>query len=175
MYDLKTVAKLRLLAVLLVGLPSSVNAQSVGRPAQVSGASSVGMAKSASAFSSSNSSSSGDTYVPIHVDSLVNNSSLNINPEVANSNSANFTANIGNTGDISVQTNIDDSKSVSAASNLSVTETINGTNIAYGLNGANVLNVIDNSAANVPSTVGPDVSAIDNVVNEALWVSQQGN
>jgi hypothetical protein len=172
MYNLKTLSVVRILAFVLVSLPSAVNAQSVGRPAQVSDANyNIASAKSVGSVSSSGS----NTYAPNQVDSLVNNSALNITPEVANSNSTNFTANIGNTGNVSVQTNIDDSKSVSASSNLNVTETINGSNIAYGLNGANVLNVIDSSGSNVPSTAGPDATAIDNVVNEALWVSQQGN
>src|SRR5579863_179303 len=59
-------------------------------------------------------------------------------------NSLNLGSGLGGSSTINVQTNIDNSKTIDASSNIDVNTTINGSDIAYGLNGANVLNVIDN-------------------------------
>jgi hypothetical protein len=61
-----------------------------------------------------------------------------------------------------VQTNIDNSRSIDSSSNISVNTTINGSNIGYGLDGANVLNVIDattSADASVKASIAANADA----------------
>ena len=93
---------------------------------------------------------SANGYAPAGVGNLVDNSAMTFAPGAGGS--ANLSGTM--TGSINVQTNIDNSKSIDSSSNISVTETINGANIGYGLDGANVLNVIDQNASDAASIQG---------------------
>ena len=76
------------------------------------------------------------------------------------------------TGNINVQTNIDNTKVIDSSSNVSVNETINGSNVAYGLNGADALTVINNNTAYDASVSGMFTGTAENLENEALTVAQ---
>ena len=90
---------------------------------------------------------SANSYAPAGIGNLVDNSSMTFAPGAGGS--ANLSGTM--TGSINVQTNIDNSKSIDSSSNISVTKTINGANVGYGLDGGNVLNVIDQNASDAAS------------------------
>jgi hypothetical protein len=111
-----------------------------------------------------------NTYAPVGVGNMIDNSSMNLAPSGGSNVSLS-----GSTGTINVQTNIDNSKSIDSSSNISVNETINGSNVGYGLDGSNVLNVIDdtNSAdANVSASVKANAAS---AMAEALLAAELQN
>ena len=101
-------------------------------------------------------------YAPVGVGNMINNSPMNFAPN--GSSNVNIS---GSTGTINVQTNIDNSKTIDSSSNISVTETINGSYIGYGLGGSGVLNVIDQTAST-------DASVSDGVKTNATTAVDAG-
>lgn len=77
----------------------------------------------------------------------------------------------GMTGNVHVQTNIDNTKVINSSSNVSVNTTINGSNVAYGLDGANALNVINNNSSYDASVSAMFTGTAENLENEALAVA----
>jgi len=138
----------------------------VGRSVQVAPVpemnSGSGMTGSANAASSSLS-----VYTPVSVGNVFNSSSSIAAPGVGTR--VNSSSNILNGNNVNVQTNIDDSKTIN------VTETINGSVVDYGLNGANAMNVID-SANDFATAVNSDsLTNADDAVTEALLIASLQN
>jgi hypothetical protein len=83
---------------------------------------------------------------------------------------------------INVQANIDNSRTIDASSNINVTDTVNGSNVSYGGNGAsinwpqtNVLGVIDGMAAfnaGISANNGPNWTAVNDALETATFLSQ---
>ena len=86
---------------------------------------------------------------------------------------------------INVQANIDNSRAIDASSNINVTDTVNGSNVAYGGNGAsvdwpqgNALAVIDGVAqfnSGISANNGPNWTAVTDALETANFLSQQQN
>jgi hypothetical protein len=84
---------------------------------------------------------------------------------------------------LNVQTNIDNTKTIDSSSDITVTDTVNGSNVAYGGNGANlpqtnVLGVIDSVAnfnASISANNGLNVTAVTDALDTASFLSAQGN
>jgi hypothetical protein len=84
---------------------------------------------------------------------------------------------------INVQTNIDNSRTIDASSNIVVNDTVNGSNVTYGGNGAslswpqeNALGVINGMAqfnAGVSANSGPNLTAVTDALETATFLSQQ--
>jgi hypothetical protein len=87
---------------------------------------------------------------------------------------------------ISLQSNIDSSRYINSSSNVTVNDTVNGSNVSYGGNGAslnwpqsNALNVIDGMASynsGVSANSGPNMTAVNDALDVASFLqSQQDN
>jgi hypothetical protein len=153
MCNFKTLAAVGLLAIAFSGLSTAANAADAGRSAQGPQIySNAGVPQSANMYTAG-------------VGSMVNNSSMNMAPGAVSS--VNLS---GVTGNLNVQTNIDNSRSIDSSSNISVNTTINGSNIGYGLDGANVLNVID-AATSADATVKANIAANADAANASAGIN----
>jgi hypothetical protein len=132
MCKFKTLSAVRLIAIAFSALPLMATAASAGHSVQTP-QTYYGVTASAN-FAAPQ---SANIYAPAGAGNMIGNSSANL---ASGSSDVNLS---GLTGGVNVQTNIDNSKSIDSSSNISVNETINGASVAYGLDGANVLNVID--------------------------------
>lgn len=84
---------------------------------------------------------------------------------------------------INVQTNVDNTRTIDASSNINVTDTVNGSNVSYGGNGAsinwpqaNALAVIDGVAsfnAGISANNGPNWTAVSDALQTATFLNQQ--
>jgi hypothetical protein len=96
---------------------------------------------------------------------------------------ADVAAGITSPNAIAVQTNIDNSRTIDASSNINVTDTVNGSNVSYGGNGAsinwpqaNALAVIDGVAsfdAGISANNGPNWTAVNDALQTATFLNQQ--
>ena len=161
MYKFKT-RFAQLLALALAALPLAATAASAGHAVQAA-QSYYGAGPSMSAAASQGA----NLYAPSGIGNITNNTSMNYAPGSGGSTSFS-----GMTGNINVQTNIDNTKVIDSSSNVSVNETINGSNVAYGLNGADALTVINNNTAYDASVSGMFTGTAENLENEALTVAQ---
>ena len=159
MCKFKTLPAVGLLAMALCGLSVAANAADAGRSLQAPQA--VGAGISANAAVPQNASMVG----PAGVGNMFNNSSMNIAPGAVSP--VNLSGSLGN---INVQTNIDNSRSIDSSSNISVNTTINGSNIGYGLDGANVLNVID-ATTSADASVKASIAANADAANSSNSVN----
>jgi hypothetical protein len=150
MHQFKTVSAI--LAIAFAAVPLAANAAGAGYSVQTpqsyygAGSGNAGVPQGA------------NIYAPVGVGNMVSNPSMSF--AISGGNAVNLSG-VGS-GNINVQTNIDNTKTIDSSSNISVNETINGSNVAYGLDGANTLNVIDNamsSDANVEANVKMNADA----------------
>jgi hypothetical protein len=157
MFRNKTISAVRL-ALALAALPLVATAASAGsvQSAQIYYGSGV-----------SAGSPSPSLYAPTGVGNLNNNVQTNYAP--GNGGSQNFS---GMTGGVNVQTNINNTKVINSSSNVSVNETINGSSVAYGLDGANALNVIDNANSEGANMHAQYTDQASQMESEALYVAQ---
>jgi hypothetical protein len=159
MYKFKTLSAARLVVLAFAALPVSANAAGVGHSVQTPQAYYGGGANAAAAQGA-------NLYAPSGIGNIANNASMNFAP--GGGGSASFS---GMTGNVNVQTNIDNTKVINSSSNVSVNETINGSNVAYGLDGANALNVINNNSSYDASVSAMFTGTAENLENEALAVA----
>jgi hypothetical protein len=162
MCKFKTVAAARLVALALCALPISANAAGAGHGVQAA-QTYYGAGPGINAAASQGA----DLYAPSGIGNITNNASMNFTPGGGGSTSFS-----GMTGNVNVQTNIDNSKVINSTSNVSVNETINGSNVAYGLDGANALTVINNNSSYDADVSGMFTGTAENLENEALAVAQ---
>ena len=160
MYKFKTPSAALVLA--LAALPLAATTASAGHSVQAA-QSYYGAGPSMSAAASQGA----NLYAPSGIGNITNNASMSYAPGSGGSTSFS-----GMTGNINVQTNIDNTKVIDSSSNVSVNETINGSNVAYGLDGANSLTVINNNTAYDASVSGMFTGTAENLENEALSVAQ---
>jgi hypothetical protein len=156
----KTIPAIRL-AMALAALPLAATAASAGHVQSAQSYYGAGPSIGTAASQGAN------LYAPGGIGNLTSNTQMNYNPGAGGS--AGFS---GLTGGVNVQTNIDNSKQINSTSNVSVNETINGSNVAYGLNGADALNVINNAnsdAANAHAQIADPAGQLE---SEALAVAQ---
>ncbi len=158
MYKFKT----RSAALALAALPLAATAASAGQFVQAAQAYyGAGPSTNAAASQGAN------LYGPAGIGNITNNASMNFAP--GNGGSTSFS---GMTGNVNVQTNIDNTRVINSSSNVSVNETINGSNVAYGLNGADALTVINNNSSYDAGVSAMFVGTAENLENEALAVAQ---
>jgi hypothetical protein len=149
MYKFKTV--LIGLAIAFAPLPLAANAAGYG----------AGSSSGASLSQGAN------AYGPASPGNIMSNATTNFAP--GNGGSTSFS---GMTGNVHVQTNINNTKVINSSSNVSVTQTINGSNVAYGLDGAQALNVIDSNSAEDAGISAMYTGNALNMESEALAVAQ---
>jgi hypothetical protein len=106
-------------------------------------------------------------YGPASPGNIMNNISQNFAP--GGGGGASFS---GLTGNVRVQTNINNTRVIDSSSNINVNQTINGSNVAYGLNGAEALNVIDNTSADDASVSAIYTGTAMDLESQALAVAQ---
>jgi hypothetical protein len=106
-------------------------------------------------------------YGPASPGNIMNNTSPNFAPGGGGGGSFS-----GLTGNVSVQTNINNTRVIDSSSNINVNQTINGSNVAYGLNGAEALNVIDNTNAEDASVSAVYTGTAMDLESQALAVAQ---
>jgi hypothetical protein len=119
------------------------------------------------ATSSTNAAAGANLYGPAGAGNMINNASTNFAPGGGGSTSFS-----GMTGNVSVQTNINNTKVIDSSSNVSVNETINGSNVAYGLNGGDALNVITNNSSYDASVGAMFTDTANQLESDALAVAQ---
>jgi hypothetical protein len=160
MFKFKTVSAARI-ALAFVALPLAATAASAGHVQ--SGQSYYGAGPSIGAAASQGA----NIYAPSGIGNITNNTQMNFAP--GGGGSTGFS---GMTGNVNVQTNIDNTKVINSSSNVSVTQTINGSNVAYGLNGADALDVINNATSDAASVHAQYVGTASQIESEALSVAQ---
>lgn len=165
MFKNKTLSAIRLVlalgALALGALPLATTAALAG-PVQSAqtyygAGSSIGAAASQGA----------NLYAPGGIGNITNNVQMNYAPGAGGS--AGFS---GMTGNVNVQTNIDNTKVINSSSNVSVNTTINGSNVAYGLDGANALDVITNANSDAAAVHAQYTNQANDIESEALAVAQ---
>lgn len=162
MSKFKTVSAAGLVALAFCAMPMAANAAGAGHGVQAAQAY-YGAGPGINAAASQGA----DLYAPSGIGNITNNASMNFAP--GGGGSAGFS---GMTGNVNVQTNIDNSKVINASSNVSVNKTINGSNVAYGLDGVNALTVINNNSSYDASVSAMFTGTAENLENEALAVAQ---
>jgi hypothetical protein len=164
MFKNKTVSVTRLaltLALSLAALPLAATTASAGQFQSAQSYYGAGPSINAAASQGAN------IYAPGGIGNITNNTQMNYTPGAGGSTSFS-----GLTGGVNVQTNIDNTKVINSSSNVSANETINGSNVAYGLDGANALNVITNATRDAASVHAQYTDTANEIESEALYVAQ---
>jgi hypothetical protein len=135
--------------LILAALPSAASAAS-GRVGQVGQVPVVGGGVGASLMTTND-------YMTPGVGNVIANTPIVAAPSVQNP--AGLGSSIGNGANINAQSNVAITTTINGSSNIDVSQTINGSDVAYGMNGANALNLIDN-ASDFASGVGGNSAAV---------------
>jgi len=121
----------------------------------------------------------GPVYMPLQVGTMP---AANYGPGTTVNAASNVQTSLNITGgnlssqnNINVQTNITGSKTIDSSSNISVTNTVNGYQVDYGLNGAYALNVIDSADAATANNNAERESYAAALEADALEVAQAAN
>jgi hypothetical protein len=149
------------LALALAALPLAATTASAGHVQSAQSYYGAGPSISAAASQGAN------IYAPSGIGNITNNAAMNFAP--GGGGGASFS---GMTGNINVQTNINNTKVINSSSNVSVNETINGSNVAYGLNGADALDVINNANSEGAAVHEQFAGPASEIESEALAVAQ---
>jgi hypothetical protein len=164
MFKNKTIPTARLaltLGLALAALPLAATTASAGHVQPAQNYYGAGPSIGAAASQSTN------IYAPGGIGNITNNTQMNYAPGGGGSTSFS-----GMTGNVNVQTNIDNTKLIDSSSNVSVNETINGSNVAYGLDGANALDVINTANSDDAGVHAQFAGPASDIESEALSVAQ---